>query len=68
MPKKVAYLDYEKCRPEVCQEGVCAAAKACDKKLLKQEQPYEPPMAYSSRCLGCSKCVLVCPLNAIKMS
>lgn len=67
MPKRVAYLDYEKCRPEMCQQGVCVAAKACEKKLFRQEQPCEVPMVDSSRCLGCSECILACPLNAIRM-
>ena len=68
MPAPMAFLDYDKCRPESCPEGRCKAAQACRYKLLKQERPFEPPMTDPYICRGCSECVRACPLKAIKMS
>lgn len=65
MPSKTALVDFRKCRPEQCEEGVCAAAKACTHKLLKQEAPYETPMSNPSPCSGCGACVVACPFRAI---
>ncbi len=36
MTRKLALLAYNKCRPETCEDGICAAAQACPSKLLKQ--------------------------------
>ena len=68
MPKKTVLIDYNKCHPEQCDSGTCAAVLACPKKLLKQEAPYEPPMPDPAICKGCSECVLACPLKAIRLS
>jgi translation initiation factor RLI1 len=67
MPSKMALVDYEKCLPEKCDSGICAAALACSHKLLKQEAPYEIPMADPFLCRGCGDCVRVCPLKAIEI-
>ena len=69
MPKKAVLIDYNKCRPDRCGDGgVCPAVLVCPHKLLKQEAPYEPPMPDPAICKGCSKCVLACPFQAIKLS
>ncbi|MBN1625409.1 MAG: hypothetical protein JW944_02705 [Deltaproteobacteria bacterium] len=44
MPAKMALIQFDKCRPEMCENGVCVAAKACPHKLIKQEEPYDFPM------------------------
>lgn len=67
MPKKMAVVNYNKCRPELCDSGSCTAAMACPHRLLRQESPYEVPMPDSSVCKGCAKCVLACPLKAIEL-
>jgi hypothetical protein len=46
MPNKMALVNYEKCHPEKCDSGVCAAALACSHGLLRQEAPFEIPMTY----------------------
>jgi translation initiation factor RLI1 len=65
MPSKVALVDFNKCRPEKCDKGVCGSAAACPHKLLKQEAPYEMPMSNASPCSACGDCVVACPLRAI---
>ena len=67
MPKKMVVVDYNKCRPEHCDSGICVAALACPHKLLKQEAAYEAPMPNPLTCKDCAKCVLTCPLRAIKL-
>lgn len=67
MPKKTAAVDFDACHPDRCQNGICVAAQACERKLLRQEAPYEAPMTNPSLCQGCSRCVLACPLKAIRL-
>ena len=67
MPKKMAVVDYNKCRPEQCDSGTCAAALACPHKLLQQEAAYGIPMPDPSICKDCARCVLACPLGAIEL-
>jgi Fe-S-cluster-containing hydrogenase component 2 len=64
---KLALVDYRKCDPRRCEEGVCTAALACTRKQLRQEAPFDAPMAGTSPCRGCSDCALACPLGAIVM-
>lgn len=66
MPKAMAVVDYQKCRPEQCDRGICAAVPVCPTKTLKQEAPYEVPYPLGL-CRGCSQCALACPLKAIRM-
>jgi translation initiation factor RLI1 len=68
MPGKIALVDYNKCRPEKCDSGVCKAAQACRYKLLKQESPSEIPMTDPFICRGCGDCVRACPLKAIEIA
>ncbi|OGN87542.1 MAG: hypothetical protein A2Z74_06585 [Chloroflexi bacterium RBG_13_46_9] len=67
MPSKMALVDFNKCDPEFCAGGVCLAAKACPRKLLKQEKPDQPPMTDPSACRACADCVRACPKKAIKI-
>jgi translation initiation factor RLI1 len=67
MAGKLALVNYRKCDPERCEGGICAAALACSRKLLRQEAPYEVPMTDPFTCRGCGDCVLACPLNAIEV-
>ena len=67
MPSKMALINYNKCKPEDCDDGICSAAGACEKKLLIQEAPYEPPMPDPSLCKGCGDCVRACHLGAVEI-
>ncbi len=67
MPSKIAVVDFSKCRPEQCPNGICLAVKACPRKLIKQEDPYDPPMTNPSVCQGCRDCERACPAKAIKI-
>jgi Fe-S-cluster-containing hydrogenase component 2 len=67
MTTKMALVNYNKCHPEKCDSGVCAAALACSHKLLRQETLYDIPMTDSSICQGCGDCVRAYPLKAIEI-
>jgi len=67
MPGKIALVDYNKCRPQDCNNGICLAAQACTHKMLIQEAPYQIPMPDPFLCQGCSDCARACPLKAIKI-
>ena len=67
MPGKMALVDYNKCSPGQCENGVCAAAVACTRKLLKQEAPFDVPMTDPFLCRACGDCVRVCPMKAIQI-
>ena len=67
MPAKIATVDFQKCRPEACGEGKCVAAAACPRRLIRQEDPYDPPMMNPAICKGCRDCVRACPLGAISI-
>lgn len=66
MPKKMAMLDYGKCNPAKCENGICLAVLACRHKLLSQEMAYELPDTPLTMCMGCNLCVRACPLHAIQ--
>ena len=68
MPGKMALIQFDKCRPEMCESGFCSAADACPRKLLKQEAPYEIPMTDPSLCRGCGDCARACPAGAIMIA
>ena len=67
MPKKTVVVDYKICDPEKCEDGICKAALACEKKLLTQEAPYEMPDAKAAMCMSCAICVQACPQKAVKV-
>jgi translation initiation factor RLI1 len=67
MPSKVALVNYNKCRPDQCDDGICKAALACKQKLLKQEKANEPPMN-PFICRACGDCIRACPLDAIEIA
>jgi translation initiation factor RLI1 len=67
MPTKIALIDFKKCSPPKCRDGICTAALACTHRLLKQEAPYEIPMPDPSLCRGCGDCAQACPFKAIKV-
>ncbi len=68
MPGKIALVNFNLCRPERCDSGVCQAAQVCRYKLLKQEKSYEIPMADPFICRGCGDCARACPLKAIEIT
>ena len=68
IPKKTALVDYNKCHPEECNNGVCNAAQACTLKLLRQEAPFDIPMPDPFSCRACGDCIKACPLKAIQLT
>jgi translation initiation factor RLI1 len=67
MLRKMALLDFNKCRPGACPGGVCAAAEVCPSRLLKQEAPYSMPETEPSACRACGECVRACPQKALQI-
>ena len=67
MPKQAAFINYQLCEPKLCEHGICQAAQACPRKLLKQEDPFEMPDPYTNMCIGCGICVRACPKKAVQM-
>ncbi len=67
MPNTMVRLDYKKCNPSSCTNGLCTAVSACPLKLIEQEEQYDIPMANPTLCKGCAKCVAACPLQAISL-
>jgi translation initiation factor RLI1 len=65
MAGKIALVDYNKCCPDQCENGVCRAVKACPFKLIKQEAPHEIPMTAPFSCKGCGLCATACYSKAI---
>ena len=65
MPKQKAYVNYDRCNPELCPDGICLAANECELRILHQDIPYEPPETTTAPCKGCFKCLFVCPAKAI---
>jgi len=65
MPKII--ISEEKCQPELCPRGICAAKKTCPFKCLIQYDPGEPPVGDSSHCNGCAICAKACPAQAISI-
>jgi translation initiation factor RLI1 len=64
---KMALVIYDKCRPQQCEQGKCAAAAACERRLITQEAPHEIPMTNPAICRGCGDCVRACPAGAVQM-
>jgi ATP-binding cassette subfamily E protein 1 len=67
--KSFAIVDFERCNPKGCNPGggVCAAASACIRKVIKQiDGVFEQPIVFQDLCMGCWDCMEACPLDAIK--
>lgn len=67
MPQPKVVLDYSRCDPSQCEDGFCASAQVCKRKVLRQQEPGEMPDLYPALCLGCTDCVDVCPQGAIRL-
>lgn len=65
MPSVRLSIDYTKCNPESCPDGICPAAQACTLRILRQDEPYEFPHFFVTECQNCRKCVDACPAGAI---
>ena len=58
MPGKMALIDYNGCRPEECDGGVCKATRECPLKLIRQEASCDVPMTDPFQCKGCGTLTL----------
>jgi translation initiation factor RLI1 len=67
MPKKVALVDFRKCRPQACADGVCVAVRLCPSRLIQQEEPFSVPMTEPFACRACGECTRACPQQAINI-
>jgi translation initiation factor RLI1 len=65
--RKLALLDYNKCRPGECEDGICAAAQVCPSKLFRQAAPYTVPEPEPTACRACGDCTRACPQKAIQI-
>jgi len=68
MAGKNTVINYGLCGFGHCEDGICRALEGCEKKVLKQEGPFEPPYIEASLCSGCNKCIAACPSGAIERS
>jgi translation initiation factor RLI1 len=62
-------IDYSKCQPQKCSKnGECQAIKACQHKVLRQEEKFDPPFFHPSKyCHECGLCAKECPFSAIEL-
>lgn len=67
MPKQRVIIDFGRCRPEACPDGICAATLACPKKLLKQESVNESPLPSPVAYPACADCQRACPFGAVDL-
>jgi translation initiation factor RLI1 len=67
VPKQMVMVDYRKCQPEKCDEGICLAASACLNGVLSQEALHEMPDLNPALCVGCGLCAQACPFKAVQM-
>lgn len=68
MPRKTVVIDYHACQPKTCKDGVCRAVAVCEKKLIKQREPYDlPEVKAATLCLSCGDCVAACQEEAIRI-
>ncbi|RCK72696.1 MAG: hypothetical protein ANABAC_1230 [Anaerolineae bacterium] len=67
MPKRAVFLNYQRCEPQNCEQGVCRAALLCKRHVLQQPQPYEAPELNAEMCLGCALCTTACPSKAVQV-
>ena len=68
MSNKSIIINYDLCDFKECIDGICKAKSGCEKKVLKQEAPFEPPFVNTSLCSGCNKCIGQCHSKAIEKS
>lgn len=66
MQRKAVILNYQKCDPRQCEDGICQAVVVCKRKVLIQLEPFEAPQLRSELCLGCALCTTVCKPRAIQ--
>ena len=67
MAKQQAVVDFKRCDPSQCSpDGRCPARRECEKRVLKQDAPGEPPYLFGP-CVACGTCVTACPLAAISL-
>ena len=48
MPGKSVIINYNLCDFKECRDGICRAKSICEKKVLKQEAPFELPFVWAA--------------------
>ena len=66
-PKVKITIDYKRCDPKRCDQGVCVAFLDCPTKLIRQIELYDYPYPVAGFCQECGKCSEACLLRAISM-
>ena len=64
-PKIKIAIDYKRCDPKRCDQGICAVLLECPSKLVKQIEPYGCPYPVAGFCQECGNCSEACLLKAI---
>ena len=61
---KKAIIDSNACD----RSPFCPAKRVCPVTAITQKSPYESYSVNEELCIGCNKCVRVCPMDAITMN
>jgi len=61
---KKAYIDEMVCD----RSPFCPANRVCPVEAVVQEHPFSSFKVVEEKCIGCGKCVRVCPMHAISMT
>lgn len=63
---KKAVIDAKKCD----RSPFCPVKRVCPVKAVTQEKGFfkaSTPVISKELCIGCGKCVVICPMKAVKM-
>jgi len=60
-------VNFNVCQPARCDDGICAASRACPHRAFLQEAPHDFPLLDGARCAGCGSFTGACPLKTIRM-
>jgi translation initiation factor RLI1 len=67
MPNQTSVVDYDRCQPLQCDNGICNVVGACPHGFLFQEKAFELPEPRPGACVGCGICTQACLHDAVRM-